>query len=215
MSTPQKFRTALNGFNREDVASYLEYLTGKYTAQINQLTSEADFLRAKLDNLQSAGTDDGALAQECMQLRAELEDSRSQYADLQTAYDALKEQFDALQAQKATMAQELDDARKAPVLPAAVPVAASTCSAAEELEIYRRAERTERMARERADLIYRQTNGILNEASVRVNEMADQVIPIADQILMQLSQLQATVGSTKQSLQDAVVIINTLRPDNN
>lgn len=214
MSTPQKFRTALNGFNREDVASYLEYLTGKYTAQINQLTSEADFLRAKLDNLQSAGTDDGALAQECMQLRAELEDSRSQYADLQTAYDALKEQFDALQAQKATMAQELDDARKAPVLPAA-PTAAPACSAAEELEIYRRAERTERMARERADLIYRQTNGILNEASVRVNEMADQVIPIADQILMQLSQLQATVGSTKQSLQDAVVIINTLRPDNN
>lgn len=214
MSTPQKFRTALNGFNREDVASYLEYLTGKYTAQINQLTSEADFLRAKLDNLQSAGTDDGALAQECMQLRAELEDSRSQYADLQTAYDALKEQFDALQAQKATMAQELDDARKAPVLPAA-PTVAPACSAAEELEIYRRAERTERMARERADLIYRQTNGILNEASVRVNEMADQVIPIADQILMQLSQLQATVGSTKQSLQDAVVIINTLRPDNN
>ena len=214
MSTPQKFRTALNGFNREDVASYLEYLTGKYTAQINQLTSEADFLRAKLDNLQSAGTDDGALAQECMQLRAELEDRRSQYADLQTAYDALKEQFDALQAQKATMAQELDDARKAPVLPAA-PTVAPACSAAEELEIYRRAERTERMARERADLIYRQTNGILNEASVRVNEMADQVIPIADQILMQLSQLQATVGSTKQSLQDAVVIINTLRPDNN
>ena len=214
MSTPQKFRTALNGFNREDVASYLEYLTGKYTAQINQLTSEADFLRAKLDNLQSAGTDDGALAQECMQLRAELEESRNQYADLQNAYDALKEQFDALQAQKATMAQELDDARKAPVLPAA-PTVAPACSAAEELEIYRRAERTERMARERADLIYRQTNGILNEASVRVNEMADQVIPIADQILMQLSQLQATVGSTKQSLQDAVVIINTLRPDNN
>lgn len=215
MSTPQKFRTALNGFNREDVASYLEYLTGKYTAQINQLTSEADFLRAKLDNLQSAGTDDSALAQECTQLRAELEESRNQYADLQNAYDALKEQFDALQAQKVTMAQELDDARKVPVLPAAVPVAAPACSAAEELEIYRRAERTERMARERADLIYRQTNGILNEASVRVNEMADQVIPIADQILMQLSQLQATVGSTKQSLQDAVVIINTLRPDNN
>ena len=214
MSTPQKFRTALNGFNREDVASYLEYLTGKYTAQINQLTSEADFLRAKLDNLQSAGTDDSALAQECTQLRAELEESRNQYADLQNAYDALKEQFDALQAQKATMAQELDDARKAPVLPAA-PTVAPACSAAEELEIYRRAERTERMARERADLIYRQTNGILNEASVRVNEMADQVIPIADQILMQLSQLQATVGSTKQSLQDAVVIINTLRPDNN
>jgi len=52
MSTPQNFRSAFNGFNREDVASYLEYLNSKHTAQINQLTSEADFLRTKLENIQ-------------------------------------------------------------------------------------------------------------------------------------------------------------------
>ena len=203
MSTPQKFRSALNGFNREDVASYLEYLNSKHAAQVNQLTSEADFLRAKLDAAQPA---DGQ-----SEIISALEEERN---DLHT-------QLEELKAYCATLEQALEEARNAPATapittPAApvIPAAPAAYNAAEELEIYRRAERTERMAKERADLIYRQTNGILNEASVRVNEMADQVVPIADQILMQISQLQNTVNTTKQSLQDAVVIINTLRPDN-
>lgn len=193
MSAPQKFRSALNGFNREDVASYLEYLNSKHTAQVNQLTSEADFLRSKLDSaqpVQSQGHIIAALEAERDELRAQLEDQKIYCAALEKA---------------------LEEARLAP---APAPVAPVPSGDADELEIYRRAERTERMARERADLIYRQTNGILNEASVRVNDMAQQVLPIADQILMQITNLQNTVNGAKQSLQDAVVIINTLRPDN-
>lgn len=194
MSAPQKFRSALNGFNREDVASYLEYLNSKHTAQVNQLTSEADFLRSKLDAVQP--TDDQS------EIIHALEAER----------DDLRTQLEELKAYCATLEQALEETRSTPT--AAAISADAPCTPAEELEIYRRAERTERMARERADLIYRQTNGILNEASVRVNDMAEQVVPIADQILMQINQLQNTVNTTKQSLQDAVVIINTLRPDN-
>lgn len=195
MSAPQKFRSALNGFNREDVASYLEYLNSKHAAQVNQLTSEADFLRAKLDAVQPA--DDQA------EIISALEEERND----------LRAQLEELKAYCSTLEQALEEARSTPAAPV-ISAAPAACNAADELEVYRRAERTERMARERADLIYRQTNGILNEASVRVSEMADQVVPIADQILMQISQLQNTVNTTKQSLQDAVVIINTLRPDN-
>lgn len=194
MSAPQKFRSALNGFNREDVASYLEYLNSKHAAQVNQLTSEADFLRSKLNAAQPA--DDQS------EIISALEEERND----------LRAQLEELKAYCATLEQALNEARNAPA--ATIPAAPASCNASEELEVYRRAERTERMARERADLIYRQTNGVLNEASVRVNEMADQVVPIADQILMQISQLQNAVNTTKQSLQDAVVIINTLRPDN-
>ena len=50
MSASYNFRTAFNGFNREDVVHYLEYLNSKHTAQVNQLTSEADFLRSKLES---------------------------------------------------------------------------------------------------------------------------------------------------------------------
>lgn len=202
MSIPQKFRSSFNGFNREDVANYLEYLNSKHTAEVNQLTSEADFLRSKLDSVQPEAGQREALSA----LQQERDSFRTQLEALQMQYDTLLAQYEALQAHCAGLEQNQVNAA-----PAAGPV----CSPAEELEIYRRAERTERMARERADLVYRQTNGILNEASVRVNEMAEQVVPIADQILMQLTQLQNTVSTTKQSLQDAVVIINTLRPESN
>lgn len=186
MSAPQKFRSAFNGFNREDVASYLEYLNSKHTSQVNQLTSEADFLRAKLENAQPDQSE--ALAA----LEAERDDLRDQLTQLQEQYEALL-----------ARCEELENA---------VPTAPTPD---QELEVYRRAERTERMAKERADMIYRQTNGILKEASLRVNGVTEQIVPITDQILIQLAQLQNTVTTTKQSLQDAVVILNTLRPDNN
>ena len=42
MATPQNFRSAFNGFNREDVAHYLEYINSKHQSQVNQLTAEID-----------------------------------------------------------------------------------------------------------------------------------------------------------------------------
>lgn len=40
MATPQRFRSALNGFNREDVVNYIEYLNNRYTAQLDQLNNQ-------------------------------------------------------------------------------------------------------------------------------------------------------------------------------
>ncbi len=188
MSAPQKFRAAFNGFNREDVVHYLEYINSKHTAEINQLTSEADFLRAKLESAQPDPEKDSiiaALEQERDELRASLEE--------------LQARFDALQQSGTTPAAT------------AIPVYGT----AEELEIYRRAERTERMARERADLIQRQASGVISEASVRINDAAAQITPVADQLLTQLSLLQASISSGRQSLQEAAIILSTLRSDNN
>ena len=42
MAASQNFRSAFNGFNREDVVHYLEYLNTKHTNQVNQLTAEND-----------------------------------------------------------------------------------------------------------------------------------------------------------------------------
>ena len=47
MAAQQNFRSAFNGFNREDVAHYLEYINTKYTNQINQLTAENEELRSR------------------------------------------------------------------------------------------------------------------------------------------------------------------------
>ena len=45
MAAPQNFRSAFNGFNREDVVQYLEYIHAKYKTQIDQLTAENEELR--------------------------------------------------------------------------------------------------------------------------------------------------------------------------
>ena len=49
MAVPQSFRSAFNGFNREDVVHYLEYLNKKHAAQVEQLHTENDLLQKKLD----------------------------------------------------------------------------------------------------------------------------------------------------------------------
>ena len=41
----QTFRSALNGFNREDVVHYIEYLNTQHAAEVSQLQSELEFLR--------------------------------------------------------------------------------------------------------------------------------------------------------------------------
>ena len=40
MAGMQNFRSALGGFNREDVVSYIEYLNTQHKAQIAQLNTQ-------------------------------------------------------------------------------------------------------------------------------------------------------------------------------
>ena len=40
MAETQRFRSAFNGFNREDVVNYIEYLNNHYTAQLAQLNNQ-------------------------------------------------------------------------------------------------------------------------------------------------------------------------------
>ena len=51
MATPQRFRSAFNGFNREDVDNYIEYLNNSHNNQIEQL-------RNQLNEIASAPTSD-------------------------------------------------------------------------------------------------------------------------------------------------------------
>lgn len=189
MPAPQNFRTAFNGFNREDVVHYLEYINTRHTAQINQLTSEADFLRSKLESQQPA-------------------------EDQQALIESLQEEI-------ASLTRQLEEALAAKNAPEAVPTvevpaAVSTAVGPEqELEAYRRAERTERVARERAELVYHQVNGVLADATVKVDAVAAEIGSMADQVMQQLGQLQSAVSSSKQALQDAASTMYAIRPDNN
>ena len=186
MPAPQNFRSAFNGFNREDVVHYLEYLNSKHTAQVNQLTSEADFLRTKLES------------------REDTPEQAETIAALTEERDALLAQVEQLTQRCAALETQLAAQPETPAY-----------SAADELEAYRRAERTERQARERAELVYHQINGILADATSKVDGVAAEVGGMADQVMAQLNQLQIAIGTSKQALKDAAATMYAIRPDNN
>jgi hypothetical protein len=85
--------------------------------------------------------------------------------------------------------------------------------AGEELDSYRRAQQVERSARERAELVYHQANGVLNEAIAKVDTATAEITAKTDEAMSQLTQLQMAVSTSKQALQDAASLMNTIRPN--
>ena len=140
------FRSSLHGFNRQDVANYLEYLNNRHAAQVNQLNTDLEALRR--------------------QAEAPAEDPQ------RTALEA-------------------------------------RCR---ELEAYRRAERTERMARERAEQVYSETGTVLTQASNRIEAALRQMTGISQQVTGQLDTLQTAIASSRLALQDAAQTIDKLKP---
>ena len=192
MAASQNFRSAFNGFNREDEVHYLEYLNAKHTNQINQLTAENEALRAQVDTLPELESQQllvASLEEKCAELTRLLEAAQARCEELE-------------QASAQTPAEDAQ-----PQEPALSP------RASEELEAYRRAERIEREARERAELVYFQANSVLTEATAKVDGISSDITEMADKVMTQLTQLQVAVSSSKQALQDASSIMGTIRPN--
>ena len=148
MAGMQNFRSALGGFNREDVVSYIEYLNTQHKAQIAQLNTQ-------LQNAQEALAKAQAMPQDQSELMAQLEAAQARCA---------------------------------------------------ELEAYRRAERVERMAQERASQIYAKANAVLADATVKVEAASDGMKAVAAQVAEQLQ-------TAEQQLQDAVAAMYAIRPE--
>ena len=190
MTAPQNFRSAFNGFNREDVVHYLEYINAKHSAQVNQLTAENEELRAQLNDQPDRNLVE-ELEEKCADLQSQLEQALARCQELTVQLEKKEEV----------------------VVVETVTAPAPAPSVSEELETYRRAERIEREARERAELVYFQANGVLTEASAKVDSISADITDMADQVMSQLTQLQMSVSRSKQALQDASSIMNTIRPN--
>ncbi len=83
----------------------------------------------------------------------------------------------------------------------------------QELEAYRRAERTERVARERAQQVYDQANAVLADATVKAETASAHIGEIADQVAAQLKEYQDSVLQTKQTFQEAVATLYAIAPE--
>ncbi len=210
MAAPQNFRSAFNGFNREDVVQYLEYINTKYKNQIEQLTARNQELQASANRRPLV---DQAELMEYVQthsteLNDQLEAEKARSAELEAQLAAEKARCEELTAQLEALRNDAAVVQKKPE-----PTETLSALASEELEAYRRAERIEREAKERAELVYYQANGVLTEAAAKVGDISNDVTDMADQVMSQLTQLQIAISSSKQALQDAASIMNSIRPN--
>ena len=197
MDTPQQFRTALNGFRREDVVRYLEYLNAKHNTEMNHMAQEADSLRSEVAALKA-------------QL-SEKKDSQKPDEDIQD----LKARLEASEAEKKELEAVISDLKKEAetVSQPAEPEMPQENLANQELEAYRRAERAERVANEKADLIYHRANAILDEASGKIDGASADLSQLAERINSQLQQMQYSINSSKTALKSAVDTMHALHVD--
>lgn len=182
MAEKQNFRTALGGFNREDVVHFIEYLNKKHGNLINQLTSEKQSIQAELERIR----DDLA------RVKTQLSEKEND-----TALQEAQEENLRLREQVAQLKLELTQSRE---------------NAAQELETYRRAERMERAARERSDLIYRQAVGALGEATTLVDGASQDFAEISQRVANDIVQLRGAVDRSRDALQAATATMYAIRP---
>ena len=216
MTAPMNFRSAINGFKREDVVSYIEYLTARHTAELNQLRSEIEYLKSR---------ESAAPAQ---QESAEIESLNGRIHELLERCAQLEDQQIAagIEAEEKLLAAERRCAELEAQLQQAQDASKSQAShVQQELEAYRRAERVERMAQERATLVEKiatenadrtrklaadhaesvctQVNAVLAEASLNMDSAANEVATLTDSVMAQLRQLQAALAQSKTTMRNA------------
>lgn len=196
MAASVNFRSAIGGFNREDVVRYIELMNSKHTSQVNQLSTEIEELRRKLEN--AAAVPDRT--EEVDDLSAQLEAAREQE-------NALTQEREQLKAELATALEEIASLKTHQAESAAASVTAM------ELEAYRRAEQAERQAKARAEQIYLQATGTLAQATTQVDTAATRFREIAEQVSCQMNQLQLAVDSSKNALLDAATTMYTIHTE--
>lgn len=206
MEAPQRFRTAWNGFHRDDVVQYLEYLNAKHQSQVNQLNMELEALRSQVKTLEDAEpAPDPELLSQCETLRSQLAEAEarnealnSQLAEAAAQRQSLEERCASLEAHCHSLEEQAVQQQVSEPAP---------------LDAYRRAETMERESRTRAELVYYQTNGVLTEASAKVDGVAKEVTDLADKAMESLTRLQMAVSGSKHTLQDAAAMMKSIRPN--
>lgn len=180
MEQPTQFRSSLNGFNRQDVVRYMEFVNNKHAAQVAQLTNELEYLRGKQDTL-----DAGRVAQ-------------------------LEKDLSAAQLENASLRQRVAELEKQLAGQSAAAPAPAAAPSESELEAYRRAERVERVARERAKQLAQQAAQALDQAGTQAEEAAAQIVQVSSRLSEQLARLQDAMDSGRRTLRETVGAVQTL-----
>ena len=209
MNEPQTFRSAFNGFHREDVVNHIAYMNTKHESQVKELRSENDALRTELDELRSRLDEDSAAQDRAADLQKELQEQEAQLAavreELELANQLLNEQAE----QMAALREELEEAREAA---AKTPIEKSA-NHWDELRAYRRAETAERQAKERVNDLYDCANTALRGAGSTLADTNAAFEALAEKFRADLVELMNAIETGKNALGAAADTLDTLRPE--
>lgn len=224
MSTPQNFRSAFHGFNRDDVVNYISFLTTKHENELNQLRTEMEQMQQELSDRQDV---DLVSEMEMADLRDQLEQSQPQIQEKDEAIAQLRDQLqekDAAIAEMRAQIQEKDavitqlqaqqpaDSAESPAVPA-LKQPGSANPYEWELSAYRRAERAERRAIERVGQMYAKAGSVLEETVTRLEQNTVAVDKMAEQIRDDLALLESAVAQTKNILTDSAAMVAQIDPE--
>ena len=167
MADFSKFRSSLGGFHRGDVANYIESLSMQHAAAMKEKSGQIDALQAEL-----------------LAARQKLEEAEEEKRSLQ---DQLDDALAALEAATAPAEEAAEDETEAEVEEA--PDYPKL-----ELEAYRRAEATERLATQRAQQLKRELVDFLENTTARYQQTGEDIAALAEDLKSGLKRLEENLS---------------------
>ena len=185
-----KFRTSVGGFNRSDVADYIEALCVEQKKALKALEDEKESLTSQLEEAQISLT---SKEQEARELRQKLEETETALAASESALEEALELADTQTAQ-----------------PKAEPQAEQADYCAKELEAYRRAEAAERLAMERASRLRSRLSGLVDTMSGRYEQTGQEIQALSEDIRTNLQRMQEVLSDLDVIFEESTDAFETL-----
>lgn len=185
MADFSKFRSSLGGFHRGDVANYIESLSMQHAAAMKEKSGQIDALQAEL-----------------LAARQKLEEAEEEKRALQIKLD---DALAALEAATAPAEDEAEDETEAEVEEA--PDYPKL-----ELEAYRRAEATERLATQRAQQLKRELVDFLENTTARYQQTGEDIAALAEDLKSGLKRLEENLSELDLLFGETAEHLETLTP---
>lgn len=191
MADFSKFRSSLGGFNRGDVATYIETLCRTHGAELKERDGRIESLTAALAEAQ--GQREEAIAQ-AEALRRQVEELETQ---LEAATAPPPEEDEALEE---ALSEDAADETEVPDYPTL------------ELEAYRRAEATERLASQRAQQLKRELVDFLENTTARYQQTGEDIAALAEDLKRGLMRLEENLSELDLLFHETTEHLETITP---
>lgn len=185
MADFSKFRSSLGGFHRGDVANYIESLSMQHAAAMKEKSGQIDALQAEL-----------------LAARQKLEEAEEEKRALQIKLDDALAALEAATAPAEEAAEDETEAEveEAPDYPKL------------ELEAYRRAEATERLATQRAQQLKRELVDFLENTTARYQQTGEDIAALAEDLKSGLKRLEENLSELDLLFGETAEHLETLTP---